>query len=75
MAIKEWVQLTLHEMVDEIIYAIRKEVGNGFLTSKSSKEIEKIIHKYGEEIFFAQNEDTIKNQKCCNRSIQETEKN
>lgn len=66
MAIKEWVQLTLHEMVDEIIYAIKKEVGNGFLTSKSSKEIKKTVHKYGEEIFFAQNEDTIKKQKRSN---------
>ena len=61
MAIREWVQLTLHEMVDEIVYAIRKEVGAEFLTSKSSKEIENIVHKYGEEIFSAQNEDTIKN--------------
>ncbi|MFA5779142.1 MAG: hypothetical protein WC947_03285 [Elusimicrobiota bacterium] len=60
MAIKEWIQLTLHEMVDEIICAIRKEVGAGFLTPKSNKEIEKIIRKYGKEIFFAQNEDTKK---------------
>ncbi len=74
MAIKEWVQLTLHEMVDEIICAIRKEVGVGFLTSKSSKEIEKIIHKYGKEIFFAQNEDTIKNQKYHNRSVYKRQK-
>ncbi|MFH1541111.1 MAG: hypothetical protein ABID79_04580 [Elusimicrobiota bacterium] len=61
MAIREWVQLTLNEMVAQIVYAIRKEVGAGFLTSKSSKEIEKIIHKYGEELFSAQNEDTTKN--------------
>ncbi|HAW50515.1 TPA: hypothetical protein DCX16_06170 [bacterium] len=60
MIIKEWIQLTLHEMVDEIICAIRKEVGGGFLTSQSCKEIEKIIHKYGEEIFSAQNEDSNK---------------
>jgi hypothetical protein len=60
MIIKEWIQLTLHEMVDEIIHAIKKEVGGGFLTSKSCKEIEKIIHKYSEEIFFAQNEDNKK---------------
>lgn len=69
MAIKEWVQLTLRDMVDEIIYAIRKEVGAGFLTSKSSKEIENIIQKYGKEIFAAQNEGTIKNRKRSNRSI------
>ncbi|MGC9027482.1 MAG: hypothetical protein ACP5JP_08110, partial [bacterium] len=55
MIIKEWIQLTLHEMTDEIIHAIRKEVGDGFLTQDSRQEIEKIIYKYSEEIFSAQN--------------------
>lgn len=63
MVIKEWIQLTLHEMIDEIICAIKKEVGGGFLTQKNCKEIEKIIYKYSEEIFSAQNEATKKNLK------------
>lgn len=60
MAIKEWIQLTLYEMADEIIYAIRKETGDGV---KSCKEIEKIIHKYEDEILSAQNEDTNRKSK------------
>jgi hypothetical protein len=58
MIIKEWIELTLHEMTDEIICAIKKEVGSGFLTPKGIEEIENIIRKYGEEIFSAQNEAT-----------------
>lgn len=54
MMIKEWIQLTLHEMVDEIIHAIGKEVGDGFLTQESCKEIQKIIYRYSKQIFFAQ---------------------
>lgn len=57
MVIKEWIQLTLYEMADEIIYAIRKKGWDGVLTSKSCREIERIIHKYGEEILSVQNED------------------
>ena len=60
MVIKEWIQLTLCDMTDEIICAIKKEVGGGFLNPNSCKEIEKIVHKYGEEIFSAQNEDIKK---------------
>ena len=46
MFIKEWIELTLHELADEI------------LTAKSQEEIQKILFKYAEQIFLAQREES-----------------
>ena len=45
MFIKKWIELTLHELVDEI------------LTAKNHEEIQKILSKYAEQIFLAQKEE------------------
>jgi hypothetical protein len=43
MFIKEWIELTLYELVDEI------------LDTRSEEEIKRILDKYAEEIYLAQN--------------------
>ena len=44
MFIKEWIELTLYELADEI------------LNAESQEEILEILSKYAEEIFLAQKE-------------------
>lgn len=51
MFIKEWIELTLNELVDEIIQV------------QNIEEINKIIFKYAEEIYIACNKERITNAK------------
>ena len=63
MFIKEWIELTLCDFIDDVINIIRKQVGGEFLSDESKNKIEKIIYKYSEEIFFAQRENNKENLK------------
>jgi len=53
MFIKEWVELTLCDLTDDIFEALPEKI---FLSTKTHEEIFKILSKYAEEIFLAQKE-------------------
>jgi len=55
MFIKEWVELTLCDLADDIFEALPEKI---FLSTKTREEIFKILSKYTEQIFLAQKEES-----------------
>ena len=53
MFIKEWIQLTLCDLADDILGLIPENV---ILSTETREEIFNILSKYAEEIFWAQKE-------------------